>query len=76
MTIYRPDRRPAPDPDVSGPFDFYALGPEAPARARALSPAALDRWLDVDTDAQELLRSWDSASGRSASGSGPTTGRW
>ena len=54
------DRRPARDPDVSGPFDLYAPGLEAPARARALSPAALDRWLQTSTDAQELLRSWDS----------------
>ena len=40
-----PDRRPQPDPEVSGPFEFYAFGPDAPANARALSPGALDRWL-------------------------------
>jgi hypothetical protein len=54
-----PDRRPAPDPDVTGAFDFYALGPEAPAGARALSPRALDRWLSTTEDAQALLRGWD-----------------
>jgi hypothetical protein len=54
-----PDRRPAPDPDVSGAFDFYAFGPEAPAAARALSPRALDRWLATTTDAQMLLRDRD-----------------
>jgi hypothetical protein len=54
-----PDRRPPPDPDVSGPFDFYALGPDAPANARVLSPAALDRWLASTTDAQDVLRAFD-----------------
>ena len=53
-----PDRRPRPDPDVSGPFEFYAFGPDAPANARALSPADLDRWLKTSYDAQEMLRSW------------------
>ena len=38
-----PDRRPRPDPDVSGPFEFYAFGPEAPAIARALRPRT---WTD------------------------------
>src|SRR5262249_5085139 len=28
-----PDRRPAPDPSMSGPFVFHAFGPEAPANA-------------------------------------------
>jgi hypothetical protein len=55
-----PDRRPAPDPGVSGPFELYALGPESPANARVLSPADLDRWLRTAIDAQELLRGWDS----------------
>jgi hypothetical protein len=54
-----PERRPAPDANVSGPHDFYALGPESPAKARALSPAELDRWLNTTADAQELLRRWD-----------------
>ena len=54
-----PDRRSGPDPDISGPYDFYAFGPEAPAGARALSPRALDRWLTTAADAQILLRSWD-----------------
>jgi hypothetical protein len=53
------DRRPNPDMNVSGPFDFYAFGPEAPAKARALSPEALDRWLMTTSDARELLRAWD-----------------
>ena len=54
-----PDRRPGPDPDISGPLDFYAFGPEAPAGARALSPRALDRCLTTASDAQILLRYWD-----------------
>ncbi len=54
-----PDRRPAPDMNVSGPHDFYAFGPEAPAQARALSPAALDRWLNSTADALELINRWD-----------------
>jgi hypothetical protein len=53
------DRRPAPDPGVTGPFELYALGPESPAEARALSPVALDRWMSTAIDAQELLRAWD-----------------
>jgi hypothetical protein len=51
-----PERRPAPDPKLSGSYDFYAFGPEAPAGARALSPVALDRWLASTTDASEMLR--------------------
>jgi hypothetical protein len=54
-----PDRRPPADMTVSGPHDFYAFGPEAPAQARALSPAALDRWLNSTADAQELINRWD-----------------
>ena len=54
-----PGRRPAADLNVSGPFDFYAFSPEAPAGARILSPAALDRWLNSTADAQELLSRWD-----------------
>jgi hypothetical protein len=54
-----PDRRPPPDPNLSGPHDFYAFGPEAPAQARTLSPAALDRWLNSTADAQELINRWD-----------------
>jgi hypothetical protein len=54
-----PERRPAADPNVSGPHEFYAFGPEAPAPARALSPAALDRWMNSTADAQELISRWD-----------------
>ena len=36
-----PDRRPAPDPNLSGPLEFYALGPEAPAGA---APCRRRRW--------------------------------
>ena len=60
-----PDRRPEPDPSVSGPFDFYAFGPEAPANARTLSPEALDRWLRRAIDAQAIARR-AGTSGRSA----------
>lgn len=54
-----PDRRRAPSTETSGRYDFYAFGPEAPARARALSTAALDRWLATTADAQEWLMRWD-----------------
>jgi hypothetical protein len=54
-----PNRRPAPDSQVSSPFDFYSFGPDAPATARALAPEALDRWLNTTYDAFEILRSWD-----------------
>jgi hypothetical protein len=53
-----PDRRPSPSPGISGPYDFYDLGPDAPAKARALSPAALDHWLASSSDAFELMRGW------------------
>jgi hypothetical protein len=55
-----PERRPEPDPNISSPFEFYAFGPEAPANARALSPEALDRWLETTTDARAMLRDWNS----------------
>src|SRR5262249_20807893 len=54
-----PDRRPKPAPDLSGSFDFYAFGPEAPANARALSPEALDRWLETSPEAMSALRELD-----------------
>ena len=44
---------------MSGQFDSYAFGPDAPAEARALSPRALDRWLTTTSDAQVLLSGWD-----------------
>ncbi|WP_165075635.1 hypothetical protein [Paludisphaera rhizosphaerae] len=40
-----PERRPKPDPYVTN-YDLYAFGPEAPPKARALSPEALAGWLD------------------------------
>ena len=49
------DRRPSPDPNVS-PWELYPFGPSAPAKARALSPEALGRWLETAHDAQEILR--------------------
>ncbi len=57
-----PDRRPPPDPDVPGPLQFYAFGPEAPANARALSPEALDGWLATTVDARPILREWNPSS--------------
>jgi hypothetical protein len=54
-----PNRRPAPDSQVSSPFDFYSFGPDAPATARALAREALDRWRNTTYDAYEILRSWD-----------------
>jgi hypothetical protein len=59
-----PSRRPAPDPGVSGPCDFYAFGPEAPEKARTLSPKAVDQWLNSTYDAQEILRFWDPRANR------------
>jgi hypothetical protein len=53
-----PEQRPRPDPDVTS-NDFYAFGPAAPTKARALSPASLDRWLATTYDAQALLRVFD-----------------
>ena len=53
-----PDRRPDPDPKVSGSYEFYAFGPEAPAGSR-LSPEALARWLATTSDAPDLLRALD-----------------
>lgn len=54
------ERRPPPAPGVTGPFPLHDLGPEAPARARALSPQALDRWLRGTVDAREILPFFDS----------------
>jgi hypothetical protein len=51
-------RRPSPDDNAFGRYEFYAFGPEAPAQARALSPAALVRWLNSATDLPELLNWW------------------
>ena len=56
-----PERRPKPDPRVPGFLRFYALGPDAPASARALSPEALDRWLVTAIDAGPLLAEWNLA---------------
>jgi hypothetical protein len=53
-----PAHRPAPDPDVTGPYEFFAFGPDAPANARALSPEALDRWLATSPEAKRLLDDW------------------
>lgn len=39
-------------------YRFDPLGPEAPAKARALSPRALAGWLRSTTDANFLLGSW------------------
>ena len=66
-------RRPAPDPQVSSGFAFYAFGPDAPATARTLAPEALDRWLNTTYDAFEILRSWDLAEAPE-NGSGQITG--
>jgi hypothetical protein len=49
-----PDRRPSPDPDAPM-WDLYAFGPEAPAKARALTPEALGRWLESTDRAHEAI---------------------
>ncbi len=54
-----PKDRPKPDLNAESAFDIYSFGPEAPAKARVLSPAALGQWLDTTYDAQELLRMLD-----------------
>jgi hypothetical protein len=54
-----PDRQPDPDPSVTGRVDLFAFGPEAPAKARVLSPRALDHWLSTTDDARELLIAWN-----------------
>jgi hypothetical protein len=59
-----PDRRPAPDPGVTGPCEFYAFGPDVPEKARALSPKALDHWMKTTYEAQEILPFWDSRTSR------------
>jgi hypothetical protein len=48
-----PDQRPSPDPDALS-CELYPFGPEAPAKARALSPRALGRWLDSTHDPRRL----------------------
>ena len=50
--------RPKPDPRVAT-FDFYSLGPQAPAQARAQSAEAMDIWFDTAYDAQQVLRYLD-----------------
>ncbi len=54
-----PKDRPKPDLNAESAFDIYSFGPEAPAKARILSPAALGQWLDTTHDAQVLLRMLD-----------------
>ena len=51
-----PGRKPPPFPWLT--FALHALGPEAPAKARALSPRALAGWLRSTIDANVLLGSW------------------
>ena len=52
------DRRPGPSLNVSA-FDIYPFGPDAPAKARALSPEALDGWIGTTIDARQLLARLD-----------------
>jgi len=56
-----PKDRPKPDLNTTSAYDFYSFGPEAPAKARVLSPEALGQWLDTTHDAQVLLRMLDSS---------------
>lgn len=53
-----PARRPRPELTLTGPYEFFTFGPEAPAAARALSPAALDRWLHSSLEAKQRLDDW------------------
>jgi hypothetical protein len=50
-----PGKRPNADPNPELIYDLYPFGPEAPARARALSPEALDRWLRTTHDAPAMF---------------------
>jgi hypothetical protein len=43
---------------LTGPYEFFAFGPEAPAAARALSPAALESWVDSSPEARQKLDDW------------------
>jgi hypothetical protein len=53
-----PGRRPDPDPKVTGPYEFFAFGPDAPANARAVSSESWDRWLETSPEARRLLDDW------------------
>jgi hypothetical protein len=57
------EKRPRPDPSVVS-LDFYALGPGAPAQARALAPGSLDAWFETAYDAQQVLRLLDGTRAR------------
>jgi hypothetical protein len=49
------EARPKPDLTLPSATDFYAFGPEAPAKARIVSPESLDHWVDSSHDARILL---------------------
>ena len=53
-----PGARPKGAPVPWLTFAFYPLGPEAPAKARVLSPRALAGWMRSTIDANFLLGSW------------------
>src|SRR5262249_15117240 len=53
-----PESRPNAAPVNWLTYAFYPLGPDAPAKARALSPRALAGWLRSTIDANFLLGSW------------------
>ena len=53
-----PGSRPKGTPVPWLTFGFYPLGPEAPAKALALSPRALAGWMRSTIDANFLLGSW------------------
>jgi hypothetical protein len=67
------DRRPAPDGNVFGTYEFYAFGPEVPYQGRALAPKALVRWLNTTIDAPATLDWWKMARGFFISRSGLET---
>src|SRR5262249_23262441 len=53
------DRRPDPDDNRFGRYEFYAFGPEAPAQARALAAGGLVRWLNTAIDLPEAFNWWE-----------------
>jgi hypothetical protein len=50
-----PGKRPDSDPNPKLSYDLYPFGPEAPAKARILSPEVLDRWLTSAHDALAMF---------------------
>ena len=70
-----PDRRPDPDPDVSGSLRLLRVRPRGAGRCPRPVARGPGPWLETTIDAQELLRALDIRSDPHR-GSGPTIGPW